>query len=401
MKTQNLAIVFTDIEGYTARTSRQTHEENQRMLRVHDALLTPVFRAFGGRPVKTIGDAFLVVFDSPTRAVLCGVAIQDRLWDYNRRVAEDEAIRVRVAVNMGEVRLEKGDVFGEPVNIAARVEGLAEAGEVLYTEAVYLAMNKAEVPAEPYGLHALKGIPDEVKVYRVPHGEYRIQAQGEAPSGPPYGGLGLDRVQGLEEPDPRALEAASELVAHLSAAASGVSASARRLERGLRGGLARITPRTRAALAVGAGAAALAAAALFLLSDPVERAIDRGDLEGARAQIEALAPGPHRTYLAGRVQEAEGHFGRATRRYQRAAKAGEDDAYDRLIDLTRSETCAARSGAAQALGRLGDPDALSALRRLQEGEFEDEGQGGVLGLFTCKSREAAARAIERLEKARN
>ncbi len=76
MKTSNLAIVFTDIKGFTERTGRQTHDQNRRMLRVHDNLMMPVFRAFGGRMVKTIGDAFLVVFPSPTRAVLCGVAIR-------------------------------------------------------------------------------------------------------------------------------------------------------------------------------------------------------------------------------------------------------------------------------------------------------------------------------------
>src|SRR6478609_1536957 len=105
MKTQNLAVMFTDIKGFTAKTSRQTREENALMLRRHDALLGPVIRAFEGRKVKTIGDAFLAVFPSPTNSVLCGMAIQDRLWDFNRRVPEDERIEVRVAVNLGEVRL--------------------------------------------------------------------------------------------------------------------------------------------------------------------------------------------------------------------------------------------------------------------------------------------------------
>ena len=87
MKTQNLAVMITDIKGFTAKTSRQTREENALMLRRHDALLVPVLRAFGGRRIKTMGDAFLVVFSSPTNSLLCGMAIQDRLWDYNRRVA--------------------------------------------------------------------------------------------------------------------------------------------------------------------------------------------------------------------------------------------------------------------------------------------------------------------------
>ncbi|HYH98977.1 adenylate/guanylate cyclase domain-containing protein, partial [Hyalangium sp.] len=127
MKTANLAIVFTDIKGFTERTSRQTHVENERLLQVHHDLLAPLFKAFGGRIIKSIGDAFLVTFESPTQAVLSGVAIQDRLWQYNRSVPESAQLHVRVAVNVGEVRLEASDVFGEPVNIASRVEGIAEA----------------------------------------------------------------------------------------------------------------------------------------------------------------------------------------------------------------------------------------------------------------------------------
>ena len=169
MRTANLAIVFTDIQGFTERTSRQTLEQNQRLLQVHAGLLTPLFKAFGGRIVKSIGDAFLVTFESPTQAVLSGIAIQDRLWQHNRAAPEAEQLRVRVAVNVGEVRIESNDVFGEPVNIAARVEALTEAGEVYFTEAVYLAMNKAEVPSQEVGAFELKGIPGRIRVFRVPH----------------------------------------------------------------------------------------------------------------------------------------------------------------------------------------------------------------------------------------
>ena len=184
MRTANLAIVFTDIQGFTERTSRQTLEQNQRLLQVHAALLTPLFRAFGGRIIKSIGDAFLVTFESPTQAVLAGIAIQDRLWQHNRSAPESEQLLVRVAINVGEVRLESNDVFGEPVNIAARVEALTEAGEVYFTEAVYLAMNKAEVPSEEVGPFELKGIPGRIRVFRVPHAPYRVEAPvpGTAPA---------------------------------------------------------------------------------------------------------------------------------------------------------------------------------------------------------------------------
>ncbi len=140
------------------------------MLRQHDQLLLPIVALFRGRRIKSIGDALLVVFQSPTDAVRCGMAMQDALAEYNRTVSTDDALHVRVALNQGEVRVERGDIFGEPVNIAARVESITPANEVYFSESVYLAMTKAEVPSEKVGVHELKGIPEPITVYRaVPH----------------------------------------------------------------------------------------------------------------------------------------------------------------------------------------------------------------------------------------
>ncbi len=106
MRTENLAVMLTDMKGFTAATARQSRAENARMLGLQDVLLLPVVRAFGGRRVKTMGDAYLVLFASPTAAVLCGMALQDRLWEYGRSASESERIEVRVVVSLGEVRLE-------------------------------------------------------------------------------------------------------------------------------------------------------------------------------------------------------------------------------------------------------------------------------------------------------
>ena len=139
MRSETRAVMLTDMKGFTAATLRQTRGENARMLALHDALLLPLVKAFGGVRVKTIGDAYLVVFRAATDALLCGMAIQDRLWDYNRRAAGPERMEVRVAVALGEVRVVKDggapDVFGDAVNLAARVEGEAPPGDVWFTEA--------------------------------------------------------------------------------------------------------------------------------------------------------------------------------------------------------------------------------------------------------------------------
>jgi class 3 adenylate cyclase/uncharacterized RDD family membrane protein YckC len=165
--TRNLIILLTDIEDFTPKSGRKTRADIRRMLEEHKQLVLPVLEGKGGRLVKSIGDAFLVVFDSPTDAVLAGIEVQRILCNHNAGKDADDRLDVRIAVNAGEVTLADGDVFGEPVNITARINGIAQAGEVFFTEAVYLAMNKREVPSSEVGLMQLKGIVEKIRVYKV------------------------------------------------------------------------------------------------------------------------------------------------------------------------------------------------------------------------------------------
>ncbi|MBI5209630.1 MAG: RDD family protein [Elusimicrobia bacterium] len=165
--TRNLAILMTDIKGFTDKTSRRSRSEIQDLLDEHKRLVLPVLESRGGRLIKTIGDAFLMVYDSPTDAVLAGVAVQEVLDKNNDGQVEDDRIEIRIAINSGEVNLTDDDVYGEPVNITARIQGISQPGEVFFTEAVYLTMNKSEVPSSEVGLLQLKGIPEKVRVYKV------------------------------------------------------------------------------------------------------------------------------------------------------------------------------------------------------------------------------------------
>ncbi|MFZ5953125.1 MAG: adenylate/guanylate cyclase domain-containing protein [Candidatus Rifleibacteriota bacterium] len=166
-ETRVLTIVFTDIKGFTERTSSSDREAVSRLLAKHEELLLPLVSSYDGRLIKTIGDAFLLTFASPTNAVLCAVMMQETLKEYNASLPVEEKIEIRIAINTGEVLLRDGDVFGEPVNIAARIEALTEANEVWFSESTYLAMNRKEVPTSLIGEYRLKGIPEAVKVYRV------------------------------------------------------------------------------------------------------------------------------------------------------------------------------------------------------------------------------------------
>ncbi|HUR40823.1 MAG TPA: adenylate/guanylate cyclase domain-containing protein [Verrucomicrobiae bacterium] len=195
-RAENLAIMFVDMAGFAERTARQSRVQNKNMLRDFNGLLVPLLARFDGRRIKSIGDALLVAFRSPTDSVRCGMAMQDAVAAYNYQRPEHDPLRIRVALNVGEVRLENDDVFGEAVNIAARVEELTPPGEIYLTGVTYMSMNKAEVPAEHIGEQQLKGIPEPVRLFRVPpYTVKRLTAAGESvpatPGEMPYGGMHL------------------------------------------------------------------------------------------------------------------------------------------------------------------------------------------------------------------
>ena len=189
METRTITIMLTDIKGFTSKTASFSRTQTQEMLAKHRQLVLPVIEKFGGRLVKTIGDAFLVAFNSPTDTVICGVEIQTVLRAHNEGKVQEEKIEIRIAINSGEVVIhDDGDIYGDAVNITSRLESIAEPGEVFFTEAVYLSMNKKEVPSSEIGYRQFKGIPEKIKVFRVlretPVG---AQPQGEAQGAVPQG----------------------------------------------------------------------------------------------------------------------------------------------------------------------------------------------------------------------
>jgi len=216
IKTENLAIVLTDMAGFTEATVQQSRVAIEELLATHNRILLPIVRRFKGRHVKSIGDALLLVFRSPTDAMLCAMAMQDALYEYNRSAPKEKQIHMRVGASLGEVRVTRGDIFGEPVNITSRICGVTPADEIYLSEALYMAMNKAEVPSQEVGWRELKGIPQPVRVYHIPR-------------------FAVPRLV----PDVMAAEDMTDLVypyggAHLSGedASSTVGASVRRLSRG-------------------------------------------------------------------------------------------------------------------------------------------------------------------------
>ncbi|MGI0080399.1 MAG: adenylate/guanylate cyclase domain-containing protein, partial [Nitrososphaerales archaeon] len=161
------AIMFTDMVGYTALT--QANESlSLDVLARHQRILRPIFPRFRGREIKTIGDSFLVEFDSALDATNCAVEIQRYLHDYNLSSKEEWNVKLRIGIHLGDVIHKTGDVLGDAVNIASRIEPLAEAGGVCVSEQVFdQVRNKISEPLLKLAPKDLKNVRFSVDVYKV------------------------------------------------------------------------------------------------------------------------------------------------------------------------------------------------------------------------------------------
>jgi class 3 adenylate cyclase len=168
--TMDLAIMFTDVKGYTAFSSKASLSEVMSMLKQHDEILKPVFDKYSGEALKKIGDAFLVVFENHNNAVLAAIEIQRQLNAFNTNIPEERRLAIRIAINSGSVIRTEGDVLGDSVNLASRLEGIGEAFEIIISENTLQRINRSIFEIEDYGQHQLKGIDNPVKAYRVKWG---------------------------------------------------------------------------------------------------------------------------------------------------------------------------------------------------------------------------------------
>ncbi len=161
------AIMFTDVVGYTSMSS-QDEATALGLLGRYRALLNSVFPRHEGRVVKTMGDGFLVEFASAVEAVDCAVEVQKELGRFNSALAEEQKVLVRIGIHVGDVVHSDGDVLGDAVNVASRVEPLAEPGGICVTrQVVDQVEGKVKWPLLPMGERELRNLPNPVEVYSV------------------------------------------------------------------------------------------------------------------------------------------------------------------------------------------------------------------------------------------
>ncbi len=164
---QLAAIMLTDMVGYTALT--QADEAlSLALLEEHCGLLRPIFDAHEGREIKCTGDGFLVEFPSALQAVRCGTDIQKVFHERNESQPLERKIQLRIGIHLGDIVHRGDDIFGDGVNIAARIEPLAPPGGLCISRQVYdQVANKTKFEFVSLGPRSLKHIARPVEVFRV------------------------------------------------------------------------------------------------------------------------------------------------------------------------------------------------------------------------------------------
>ncbi|HXW94084.1 MAG TPA: adenylate/guanylate cyclase domain-containing protein [Nitrososphaerales archaeon] len=161
------AIMFTDMVGYTA-LGQKNEELSLTLVAEQRKVIRPIIARHNGREVKTIGDAFLVEFLNALDAVRCAYDIQRAIREFNISMPSDQRLHLRIGVHDGDVVESNGDISGDAVNVASRIEPLAEDGGVCLTQDVYNHVrNKIELPMSSLGPKTLKNVVEPVEVYRM------------------------------------------------------------------------------------------------------------------------------------------------------------------------------------------------------------------------------------------
>ena len=199
-----VGIMFTDIVGYSRMMgANETHA--LRLLDKHDDILAEKIASYGGTVLKKMGDSFFASFDSATSAVNCAIEIQQALRRYNEAESPDNRFSIRIGLHMGDVIVHNDDLFGDGINVAARLQPLAKPGGICISDAVYQAVKKsAELDPVRVGEVELKNILERHVIYEFPP-FYTTPAPAnstERPTKKPVSdsGFSIERIEKLPPP---------------------------------------------------------------------------------------------------------------------------------------------------------------------------------------------------------
>ncbi|MBV8568384.1 MAG: adenylate/guanylate cyclase domain-containing protein, partial [Methylobacteriaceae bacterium] len=216
------AILAADITGYS-RLMGQDEAATVRDLKAHQAVVLPMVAEHDGSVIDTAGDGILAQFSSVVRAVECAIAIQRIMTERNLDVPEDRRMRFRIGVNLGDIIDDGTRLYGDGVNIAARIESLCDPGGVFLSRAAAEQVrDKLPIQLESRGSHAVKNIARPIEVFRVlaeAHGPVRTEAgagQPAPPEKPSIAVLAFQNMSGDQEQEYFADGIAEDIITDLS-----------------------------------------------------------------------------------------------------------------------------------------------------------------------------------------
>ena len=184
MERKLAAILAADVVGYSRLMGADEAGTLERLKSLRKELVQPKITARGGRIVKLMGDGLLAEFPSVVEAVHCAVDIQQSVSARETELPEDQRILLRIGVNLGDIIVEGSDIYGDGVNVAARLEALAEPGGIFISSDAYRqARGKMEAEFEDLGEQDLKNVAEPVRVYRV--AGHKSETAGVPPAGEP------------------------------------------------------------------------------------------------------------------------------------------------------------------------------------------------------------------------
>jgi adenylate cyclase len=168
MERRLAAILIADVVGYS-RLSEIDEEQTRAKFRSDlESIWNPTIAVGNGRMVKALGDGLLVEFHSVVDALRCAIDVQRQKKEHAEAVADSELLQFRIGINLGDILVEDDDIHGEGVNIADRIEALAEPGGIAISGSAYdQVKSKIHVSYKPLGSRRLKGVAEPIRVYRV------------------------------------------------------------------------------------------------------------------------------------------------------------------------------------------------------------------------------------------
>ena len=194
------AVLAADVAGYSGLIGADEEGTLAALRTIRRELGDPKIAEHHGRIVKTTGDGLLVEFASVVDAVRCAVAVQQRMAGRNAEIPLDKRIELRIGINVGDIVAEDADIFGDGVNVAARIEALAEPGGICVSARVQEdAAGKLDLVFEDIDEQSLKNIARPVRVYRVPIDSSAVKAPLPLPDKPSLAVLPFQNLSGDPE----------------------------------------------------------------------------------------------------------------------------------------------------------------------------------------------------------